>query len=339
MKKLLLFTVSLVLILGCGDSKEQKQEKDVKEVLSKVSKPVGPILKLQYKFRKGDKFSYKLETNSHTIEEIIADTTLTNEIKQNAKYTFDFVVKGVDEYKTAELEVKIRSIVAETNYNGESLKYDSKFIYSSRERSQFVDYESVKKVPFRIRVSEIGQVVQVDRINKIMNNILNIQNVPDTLSTETKERMRSNIANGTLIPLTQQIFKVVSENEVGIDSVWQLKYTTPLAVFSVENTAIFKVNDILTDQDTTTSISSSLLINVMGNNVVNENGMKYTFSQPQLNANGTIRYNSTKGLVELSESNTELEIGMVVEGFDSNNNNIKSTKRDKSTNSNIVELL
>ena len=46
------------------------------------------------------------------------------------------------------IEVRITSITAETIFNGQSMKYDSKFIYSTRERAQFVDYESVKKVPF-----------------------------------------------------------------------------------------------------------------------------------------------------------------------------------------------
>ena len=34
-----------------------------------------------------------------------------------------------------------------------------------------------------------------------MRNILEIQKVPDTLSAKTKEQMRANIANGTLMPL------------------------------------------------------------------------------------------------------------------------------------------
>jgi len=339
MKKILLIIISLTLLFGCGQQDEKKKLDEGSEKISNVKKPSGPVLKLRYKFTPGDKFSYSLHTSSHNTEEIIADTTLRNEITQNATYRFDFVVKEIDEFKNANLEVRINSIVAETNFNGESLKYDSKYIYSTRERAQFVDYEAVKKIPFKISVNKIGQVVKVDKINRIMKNILDIQKVPDTLSAKSKEKMRLNIANGTLMPLTQQIFKVITDNEVGIDSVWQLKYTTPLAVFNVENTAISRITDLDFNKDTTVSISSDLLINVLGNNVVNENGMTYTFAQPQLNAEGTVNYNNSRGLVQTSTLNTKLELSMVVDGFDSNNNRIQSTKRDISNSTNIVELL
>jgi hypothetical protein len=172
-----------------------------------------------------------------------------------------------------------------------------------------------------------------------MRNILEIQKVPDTLSAKTKEQMRTNIANGTLMPLTQQIFKVVAEDEVGVDSTWQLKYNTPLGVFNVENTAVFRVTNLNFDKDTTAAITSNLFISVSGNNVVNEQGVRYTFSQPNLQAEGKLSYNYTRGLVEKSESNTSLEMAMFMEGVDANGNPLKSTKRDISNNTNIVTLL
>jgi len=340
MKKNIITILLLLFIIACNN-KEGTNEKANTELTEQIDKDIntGPKILLRYKFKKGDKFSYKLQTIANNIEEISADTTIRNEITQNATYKINFEVKNVSENKTAELEVRINSITAETVYNGQSVKYDSKFIYSSRERAQYVDYEAVKKIPFRVSVNEIGQVVKVDKINKIMNNILEIQNVPDTLSAATKEKMEFNIGNGTLMPLTQQIFKVVAEDEVGVDSIWQLKYSTPLAVFNVENTAIFKISDIIFDKDTTASISSSLVINVMGNNIVSENGVTYSFDRPKLEANGSLTYNNSKGLVKFSESNTKLEMAMVVDGVDNNNRPIKSTKKDFSNNTNIVEML
>jgi len=339
MKKLLLSLALALLFLNCGDSGDEKKVNSSDQEVAVVKKPAGPVLKLRYKFNPGDKFSYKLQTVSNNTEEISADTTLKNEIIQNATYKMDFTVKNVDDMNNANIQVRISSIKAETIFNGQTIKYDSKFIYSTRERVQFVDYEAVKKVPFNITVTEMGQVVRVDNTKKIMRNFLEIQQVPDTLSPDTKEKMLLTISNGTLMPLTQQIFKVVSDDEVGIDSTWQLKYSTPLAVFEVENTAIFKINDLIFGDDTTASISSNLLIKAVGNNIVNENGVTYSFAQPQLDANGTINYNHTKGLVEMAESVTRLEMMMYMDGVDNNNNPIKSTKRDVSNNTNIVELL
>lgn len=335
---LLLLTLSL-LFVSCSNEKKSPQNKDSISKSENTFTIKGPTVELKYKFNKGDKFSYKLSTRSNSTEEIIADTTIINNIIQNASYKMDFKVKSVDDYNTANIQVKISSIIAETDLNGQKLKYDSKFIYSTREKVQFVDYEAVKNVPFNIKVSELGQVISVENVEKIMKNILEIQKVPDTLSKESINRMKMNIENGTLMPLTQQIFKVVPDNEVGKDSTWQLKYTTPLAVFNVENTAVFKINSLDLETDSTATISSTLLFAVTGKNVVTENGITYSFAQPKLDAIGKIEYSTSKGLVLLSESNTSIEISMIMDGKDNSNNLIQSTKKDISNNTNVVELL
>ncbi len=224
--------------------------------------------------------------------------------------------------------------------NGQTIKYDSKYIYSTRERVQFVDFEAVKKVPFRVFVNEIGQVVKVEKVNKIMQNILQIQQVPDTLSKQTKEKMKLNIANGTLMPLVQQVFKVLSEDKVGVGSIWELKSTTPMAVFQVENTAKFKISNIdFSEKDTTVNIVSSLSIVATGNNTASEKGINYTFTKPKLTGSGSVIFNQTKGLVEKSESKINVEMEMTAQGVDAQKNPVSSSKKDKSTNINTVELL
>ncbi|MBK7107283.1 MAG: hypothetical protein IPH62_18570 [Ignavibacteriae bacterium] len=340
-----IFIFSIVIALAaCGDKKEEKSDlgkKDGIEKSEQIAKEevVGPKIQLQYKFKKGDKFSYMLNTSSVNSESIAADTTLTNVIKQNVTYVFNFVVNNISEIEGTELTASISSIVAESNFNKQSIKYDSKYIYSTREKIQFVDYEAVKKVPFKVYVNTIGQVTKVDKIEKIINNILSIQQVPDTLSKQTKEKMKYNIANGTLMPLVQQVFKVISEDEVGVNSTWELKFNTPLAVFEVENTAIFKVNNLNFDDDTIANISSTLLMSVNGNNVVTENKIKYTFDNPKLDGSGRVKFNNTKGLVEFSESKTNLQMSMLMEGMDNQNNLKQNRKTDNSTNINTVKLL
>lgn len=339
MKKILLFIVLAMLLVSCGKSEEKTSAKKNGQKVIEVKKETGHLVKLKYKFKKGSKFSYKLQTIANNIEEISADTTIRNEIIRDATYKLNFVVKDILEDQSAEIEVKINSIIAETKANGQSIKYDSKFIYSTRERIQFVDYEAVKKVPFLINVNRIGQVTKVHKIKKIIRNIIDIQKIPDTLSAATKEKMEFNIANGSLMPLIQQIFKVISEEKVGIDSSWQLKFTTPLAVFTAENIAIFKIENITFSPDTISTISSKLFMNVSGNNILTENGITYTFNQPLLDAVGSVKFNNTKGLVEFSESTTKLEMEMMMEGLDNNNKPLKSSKKDISNNTNVVELL
>jgi len=224
--------------------------------------------------------------------------------------------------------------------NGQSMKYNSKYIYSTRERVQFVDYEAIKKVPFRVHVNSIGQVVKVGRVNKIMRNILQIQQVPDTLSKETKERFRMNISQGTLMPLIQQVFKVLSDDEVGVGSFWELKHTAPIAIFQAENIATFKIADInFNDKDTIVNIASALAIKVSGNNTVNEKGVTYIFGKPNLTGTGSVIFNQSRGLVKRSESKIIVKMVMSMQGVDKAGKQINSNKKDFSTNTNIVELL
>ncbi len=352
MKKLILL-LSILLLVSCGKQDDNKKNKTqisgktdnhlVKDTLTETAKEVvtGPKINLRYKFKKGDKFYYKLKTVSTNKSIITADTVINNNIKQSATYKISFKVRNVNkEDNLAELDATIYKIIAETEINGQKVKYDSKYIYSTRERVQFVDFEAVKKVPFRVFVNPIGQVVKVEHVNKIMRNILQIQQIPDTLSKKTKERMRGNIANGTLMPLIQQVFKVLSDEEVGVGSVWELKSTTPMAVFQVENIATFKVNKIDTSaKDTMVTIASYLSITSTGNNTASEKGVTYTFSKPKLLGQGSVIFNETKGLVIKSESTINGEMEMTAEGVDAQKNRVTSSKKDISRNVNTVELL
>ena len=341
--KILIFILTLVLV-SCSnkeDNKENISSESNKELAEEPLKDevVGPKILLNYKFKKGDKFSYNLTTTSNNSESITADTSFTNIITQIVNYTFNFTVKNVSEINEAEMSVVISKISAESNFNGQKINYDSKYIYSTRERIQFVDYEAVKKVPFRIYVNNIGQVTKVDQIDKIMYNIFSIQQVPDTVSAATKEKMKANIANGTLMPLTQQMFKVISQDEVGVNSTWQMKYNTPLAVFNIENTAKFTITNISFDKDTIATISSTLLATITGNNTATENNVTYTFSTPKIDGSGTVKFNESKGLVEFSESTTNLEMGMMIEGYDNKNQKKQNSKKDNTMNKNTVKLL
>ena len=350
MKKIILL-LSILLLVSCGKKDKTKENKPAVKTTTELAsdsttKPevtenvTGPKIKLRYKFKKGEKFSYRLKTVANNKSTITADTVITNNIKQSAAYKIRFKVRKINKQDNiTELDATIYSIIAETEMNGQKIKYDSKYIYSTRERVQFVDFESVKKVPFRVFVNPIGQVIKVERVGRIMRNILQIQQVPDTLSKKTKEKMRLSIANGTLMPLIQQVFKVLSEDEVGAGSVWELKSTTPMAVFQVENTAEFQVKNIDFSADTTVNIASSLSIIASGNNTASEKGVTYTFTKPNLTGNGEVIFNQTKGLVKKSVSKINVEMEMTAQGVDAQKNPVTSSKKDKSTNINTVELL
>ncbi|PID59001.1 MAG: hypothetical protein CR986_07300 [Ignavibacteriae bacterium] len=341
MKKIILLA-AILLITSCSkDEKTKNYSSKVKitKSIENIAKKTGPLVKLKYKFAKGKKFSYKMKTFSKKTEIITADSTIKNNIKQEADYKLNLKVLNITEHGFAEIEVRINSITASTNLNGQTIRYDSKMLYSTREKIQFADYEAVKKTPFKIKVDTKGQVVEVTNVNRIIKNIMNIQKIPDTLSAKTKEQMRATIANGTLMPLIQQMFKVIEDKKVGVDSSWQLKYNSPLAVYTAENVALYKVDSVSIKKDTLVYVDSKLVVNLFGNDVVNQNGATYTFTKPIVNANGNFIFDNSKGLVKKTESVTEMEMTMQVEGFDKNNQKITNRKTDITKSKNIVELL
>ena len=114
MKNYISALVLILVLASCtDDNKVNQQLAEGKELIENV-KVKGPEMFLNYKFQSGDKFSYRLSTSSNNTEEITADTTFTNEITQNATYTINFRVRDIDSDNSANIEVKITSILAET---------------------------------------------------------------------------------------------------------------------------------------------------------------------------------------------------------------------------------
>ena len=128
MKKFIATALITIILISCGKSDEQNNNQTADTKIEKIKKETGPLLTLKYKLKKGDKFSYRLKTITKNTEEITVDTSIANNIVQTVTYKIDFSIKDVNESNTADIEVRINSILAETDFNGQSVKYDSKFI-------------------------------------------------------------------------------------------------------------------------------------------------------------------------------------------------------------------
>ncbi len=344
MKYLWLTLFGLLIIVSCG---KKKEETDIKKVGESDTTTVLPnknkseeLYTLRYKFKKGDKHKYRVKTSSQNIQTVIADTTLETKIEQSVEYHINLTVQNVSDDNTAEIKVYIGKILADVDFNGQKIKYDSKFLYSKRERQQFLEYEALKKTPFYVKIDNMGKVLGATNINKLFKNVLEIQQVPDTLSEQTKENMKKQLENVTVIPLVQQLFKIIPDYEVGVDSIWLFSYPSTLGPFQIENIATYKISEVNKDNNSTIAkIAATLNAKWNGQNHINENGIDYTFSDPVITGGGTIWFDIDKGMVKKAETETGFTMEVVMETQNPDSELKKGTRRDYTSTKNIIERL
>ncbi len=344
MKFYSILILSLLIFVSCGKNKEDSKNETnpAKDTVANQQplKKAAELYTLRYKFNKGDKHKYRVKTSSQNIQTVIADTTLETKIEQSVEYHIDLTVQNVSDDNTAEIKVYIGKILADVDFNGQKIKYDSKFLYSKRERQQFLEYEALKKTPFYVKIDNMGKVLGATNINKLFKNVLEIQQVPDTLSNETKENMKKQLENVTVIPLVQQLFKIIPDYEVGVDSIWQFSYPSTLGPFQIENIATYKISEIIKDNNSVLAkIAATLNAKWNGQNHINENGIDYTFSDPVITGGGTIWFDIDKGMVQKAETETGFTMEVVMETQNPDSELKKGTRRDYTSTKNLIERL
>ncbi len=345
MKNLILITFIFLFVFSCGkEEKKSGSENNTgsTQTTAKQTKPgeKAELVLLRYKFNKGDKHKYKVKTSSQNIQTVISDTTLETKIEQNVEYRINLTVKKVEPDSSAEVRVFMSKITAGIDFNGQKIKYDSKMLYSKRERQQFLEYEALKKTPFYVKIDKMGKVTGATDIDKLFKNVLEIQQVPDTLSKQTKENMKKQLENITVIPLVQQLFKIIPDYKVGVDSIWQFSYPSTLGPFQINNIATYKLTGLIEEgNNRLAKIAASLNAEWKGENHINENGIDYKFSEPVITGGGSVLFDVTNGMVKKAETETgfTMEVTMKTQNPDSELK--KGTRKDYNSTKNVIEKL
>ena len=345
MKKLILILYAAFFLIACGDDKNQNGEKLTTDSFVSADETKESIIDsntvlLRYKFDKGKKFSYRLTTNTESNQKLQADTTINSGMDQEVSYVFDLNVINIDEDSIAEIEAVANSIKMEALINGQQVKYESGFILSSREQMQFAEYESMLNNPFRFRIDNRGEILEVFNIEEIVNKMLSVQGVLDSVSAEQKKSIYSEAAEGAFKPLVQQLFKVLPSEKVGEDSSWQFDYPGALATFQITNTARFTVKDFYEESDDSLALfDADLQASVSGEKSFTENDIDYTFSKPDISADGEIIFNISKGLIAKSNTTTRVTLTTMASSQNEQTGNKKIFKYETTINKNRVELL
>ncbi len=341
MKLNVIIILIIIFIIGCSSDKpnnEQKNDTGKSEIANE--KPVGPTKLLAYGFEQGNSYRYNLITELENSQYIESDTVLSSEMKQTANYTFTLNVDEVTANGISEISVFVETIKAEALVNGEKVNYDSKYLYSTRERIMFADYEALKNNSYSVRVNKHGEILDIYGTDKIVDEILKIQAGDKKLSTEERAAFTQQFINSGLVPLTEQLFRNTSKEKVRINSTWEQRYPSYIANFKIENVATFKVAEFQeTEFDSLVKLDASLSVLWDGQNQVAEEGVKYEFSDPSISGSGVIYFNLSKGVVQKSDTEVRMEMEVTMESLDANQNVVKAFKRDFVVNKSKLELI
>lgn len=338
-KNILLIVLYAAIILSCGRKDEKLINDKVASKLESIDLK-GQKVFLRYKFDKGDKYKYKLTTITLTKESIQADTLMQVNSTQTTTYIFDVEVIEVDNDKIADLGITISSLQLNADINGQKINFDTNKKLTEDDKQKFAEYLTIHNTQFRARVNDKGEVLEVSRLDKMIDKLNSLQKQKQNLSAEQKSQFAKNLGDALIKPLTQLLFRELPQKSLAKDSTWQKSYPGQLSIFKIDNTITYKVEDFVKVNDNkAVKLSANLSCSWTGNKKGEDNGIKYSFSDPKISGTGNIIFNLDEGLLIRAETETSVELTANLELRDEKNKLRRTVRKDFTSNKNIIELL
>jgi len=342
MKKLLAIILALFLIIGCS-SDEKKENNEGSENVSEHNFITDAAVKnrtfdLSYKFPKGEKLSYKLTSVAKTTQKVETDTLVTQEVTQTIDYLFDIESLGKDG-DNYNLKVEIKSIKLNTNFNGETLSYDSENSEGNSNPKDYAEYAALAHTNYNVTINPQGTILQVDNVEDVINNFLKIKEVP-SITDEERTQFRQQMKSQAIQPLTQQMFKYLPEVDIKVDSTWSMSYQSDLGVYKLNNTATSSFKGVQEkDGDSLAVIKTDLAVEPEGDGNISQNNIQYSFSEPKVSGFADILFNISGGYIVKSESTSQTEMNLTVTGNDPTVGQQTAHRTDFAVNKNYLELI
>lgn len=295
----------------------------------------------RYIFPEGESVRYRLTTISTTEQNVIAsDSSMTEQIDQKITFIINFKPISVDQDSITELECTFASINLYTKARGQEFNYQSGSENDSAKKVQFAEYEALVNIPFNVRVSQLGTILEIYKVDKIMNRFLDLRGLSDSVDVQQKLLASQDLSSRSIKPLLTQIFREVPQHKMAIDSTWsQKREPMPLMVFQVNSENRYKVAGLeMFNDDMLAVVSGSVNTTITGDQVRTDRGVTYTFDKPKSTASGKVYFNISKGLVQKSRTESRIEVGYKME-MASPEGMQRASAKEVNTNVNVLELL
>lgn len=348
MKKLLsaLFVLVAFFFIACGDKNKEEIPKIDSELYNYDStgfktEPVNDnsTFELGYRFDKGEKILYRIVSISETAQKIVADTTITNNIKQEIIYLIEFEPKSAESDGTVEAEIKIVGLKLNANVNGEKMVFDAVNEKDTLKIQRYSEFASLWNNPFSIRFSKYGEISEIFRVDKISNKFLKLRNA-DTVDVQTKNMVKDEMVNSMLKPLMGQLIRKVTNKVLAVDSTWSAPQPpVPMMVFQINYTNKYKVIGIEKFNDNRLAVvDAGMDYFVEGKPEYSDQGVDYKFNKPVSKGEGKIYFNISKGRIEKSKTTSTTSFSFTMEA-NTPQGRKKGKREEFVSNTNILELV
>lgn len=347
---IIMLSIFIFIFIACQQEKSEKDQQVSEEIAStfdstslkttQLDNDEVQSFFLKYKFFTGNSVRYRMSVISSNEQHLNADTNLTNVIEQKMIYVIDLKTISIDEDSTAELQCTFSSINIHAKANANEISYQSGSVKDSTEKMKFAEYEALVNNSFNIRINSTGEIKDVYKLDKIVDDYLGFRNLTDSVKTEEKTTLKSDLSIGSIKPLLEQIFREVPEHRMAVDSTWSYKRESiPVMVFQIHTENIYKISNLeQLGNDKLAVINGVVKTTVEGKQDYTERGIKYQFDKPVSSASGKIYFNIDKGLIQKSRTQTRVETSYKME-MPSPQEIKKGSVKQIVTNTNIVELL
>lgn len=345
MKKLLLIILTGLLIYGCNESTKEQKPAVQKDQFSYDStdlkaEPVSnpdQTFYLRYKLEKGNKYNFRLTAISKDEQTITTkDTSMTQDMDQTMIYNITFTPTSIDQDSTAEMQALINSVKVDGNVGNEQVHYQSGVTKDSADIDKYAQYESLVQIPFEIRISKIGEVLDIYKTDKIVDKLLDIKGYTDSLKSDEKAKLKNDITQSVLRPMISQVFRKLPLEQMAKDSSWKVEQSpAQIMVFQTKNTSVFNITGMeKLNGDLIADIEAGLKTSFTGKNKLTDRGINYEFQNPVTSGGGKIFFNVTQGFVQKSRLTTSILLSYNMESGAQ-----KGSKQEQITNTNILEYL